>query len=639
MQMRVLRAFFLVKVFALVFFTSTNLFGQTDTWTPIGPPNAVVLTMQQDPFQANRVYAGIYFGGLFVSYDSGKSWNSINSPFTTDAVFVLACDPVHAGVLYAGTFEHGLFQTTDFGATWTGINNGISSLDDEALALDPFSPNTLIVSSGGNGYRSTDAGATWTPVPVAVRSILFDATHSGTVYVGTYSNGLMKSTDHGQTFSAFSTGIGTNTTLSLHQSSDGTTLYAAALQGIFELDANQTQWLNITGSLPWNGSGDIVSLPGDGKTLIAATDQGIYTEDKSAASPAWTQLATFGTRTIFAPGNGTIWALSTYSGLFSTPNILTPFALSQNGIQNYFVEALASVNNGGSGTLLAGTNTGVFSLPSGTSAWGTSADLQAQTIFALRPHPTQSSTVFAGTQSGGVYQTTDLAAHWTPLSQGLVPRQVTSIVQFTDVKQVVLAGATSGVYQSLDNGKTWTQTVLLAGVLSLATDPAVQGSAYVGLLGGQILRSTDFGTTFYQISTSGLPASDVIGLTAIPFGRVYAILANGQVYAAYSNSDTWLQMNAASPIPGYALAETRAISLRRTWEPVVVVFIKPLTLGRRGRKPTPDSLISTSIPWLWIRRTRITFMPPPTGESTNRLTKAVTGPWREPVCRQQSCSA
>src|SRR5437868_1130150 len=77
---------------------------QIGMWTPMGPTNATVISLQQDPFSSSTLYAGVFFGGIFKSTDSGQTWSSINSPFTSDVVFMLICDPVHQGTVYGGTF-------------------------------------------------------------------------------------------------------------------------------------------------------------------------------------------------------------------------------------------------------------------------------------------------------------------------------------------------------------------------------------------------------------------------------------------------------------------------------------------------------------------------------------------------------
>lgn len=88
-----------------------------------------------------------------------------------------------------------------------------------AIAVDPSDAtgNTVLIGGAMGGiWRSTDAGATWTPVgdqnaSLAMGSIAFAPSQPATVYAGTgeqasigfdiyYGAGVLKSTDHGQTW-------------------------------------------------------------------------------------------------------------------------------------------------------------------------------------------------------------------------------------------------------------------------------------------------------------------------------------------------------------------------------------------------------------------------------------------------------
>lgn len=527
--------------------------GQTGTWTAVGPTNATVFSMAQDPFNNSVFYAGLYFGGVFKTSDLGQHWTPITGPFTTDVVFSIACDPAHRGTMYVGTFERGLFKTTDGGTTWASLTPS-SNLDVESIAIDPANPNIVVAGSAGLGFRSTDGGLTWAQMTPSVNLAYFDPARPGTLYIATFSNGVMRSTDDGATFTSVAAGIGTYTVLSFHGKPDGTAMFAASVTGVFELDNGQTAWKNITSNLPWNSTGDIWPLPDGSGKLIAASGQGAYVLDPLAASPSWTKVSNQGTRLLLPAASGAVWLAAPYSGLYVASNSSGPFVSAQNGMQNYFVEAMAALPVSGTTQVFAGTDHGVFTTPAASLQWVTSPNLVQQTIFSLTPHPTLPSTVFAGTQSGGVWRTDDAGAHWASAANGMVPRQVTAVAQFYDVNQVVLAGTTNGVFQSLDQGKTWKETLLQAGVLSLATDASAQATAYVGGAGGLVLRTTDYGVTFNPVNASGLPFVDVSGLAVVPYVAVYAMLTNGQAYALFQGGISWQQVNKASPYPIVAVA-------------------------------------------------------------------------------------
>ena len=100
------------------------------------------------------------------------------------------------------------------GGTFSPVTGRITT-----IAVDPSdsSGNTVLIGGAQGGiWRSTDAGQTWTPVgdqnpSLAMGSIAFAPSQPGTVYAGTgeqasigfdvyYGAGVLKSTDHGQTW-------------------------------------------------------------------------------------------------------------------------------------------------------------------------------------------------------------------------------------------------------------------------------------------------------------------------------------------------------------------------------------------------------------------------------------------------------
>ena len=102
--------------------------------------------------------------GIYVSRDSGKSFQPANNDLSADAAALgLAVDPTNSQVVYAATFNHGLLRTTDGGANWAALDTGAP---DGAMALSvkthPFEGQIVLVGYERAGlYRSTDGGQTW----------------------------------------------------------------------------------------------------------------------------------------------------------------------------------------------------------------------------------------------------------------------------------------------------------------------------------------------------------------------------------------------------------------------------------------------------------------------------------------------
>jgi photosystem II stability/assembly factor-like uncharacterized protein len=124
---------------------------------------------------------------------------------------------------------------------------------------------------------------------------------------------------------------------------------------------------------------------------------------------------------------------------------------------------------------------------------------------------TTSSTVFAGTQGGGLFRSADSGATWGRVA-GFPAKYVWSIAQSADGTLFVASG--EGLFKSTDGatGVTWTN---LRGDHVRAL--AVSGSGttalvLIGVQGAGIFRSNDGGATFQDFS-SGLDSMDVRSLT------------------------------------------------------------------------------------------------------------------------------
>src|SRR3954471_24647492 len=130
-------------------------------------------------------------------------------------------------------------------------------------------------------------------------------------------------------------------------------------------------------------------------------------------------------------------------------------------------------------------------------------------------------TLYAAVSYGGIWKSTDNAASWTSIGEGL-PTQVTAGVAWTSAAGgtiIALTGDNSygggtasglGAYYSRDGGKTWTRSAGVPdGILGfrLAVDPTDPSKVYAAT-GGGLFRSTDGGQSFTNVN---LPTGDCAG--------------------------------------------------------------------------------------------------------------------------------
>ena len=539
--------------FALLGATSAAAQAPEPAWSAIGPAASTVLSLQSDPSQPSTMLAGTYFGGLYRSNDFGNSWQHVTTEFSTRSVFAIAYDPTVIGTIYIGTFQGGLYKSVDGGLSWVRKSNGLPVDSIQTIAVSPSDSRLVLAGASDGGiYRSTDYGATWTRTDDGSRdlrgqSIVFDPTRPGTAYVGTVGRGVFRSTDSGATWETFSSGLDAANVLSLRiDRPTGSQLYAATNDGIYKLTLGASLWRNITHNLQVPTINDILPHPLYPGLTLAASNWGVFVivNDEAGEWLLWSDLPT---GVLSADPTATIFhAAKLHGGLWATTDFARTWSRVDRGIQNLFVGAFAGIPIGTESVLFAGTDFGIHH----TAPTGWVQVLEPnQTVFDIERHPTQPMTMFMGTETGGVWKSTDAGQTWKASGTGIVPRQVHAITETAD-GTTLLGGTSSGVYVSRDTGATWalTNTGTLSIALAAAADPFRDPIAYVGGSAGQVYRTGDAGRTFFAAS-NGLPAENIVGLEIAAWSTVYAVTETGSLYSSWDEGTSWQPTAIAVPDP------------------------------------------------------------------------------------------
>jgi photosystem II stability/assembly factor-like uncharacterized protein len=167
-----------------------------------------IRSLAQSPSNANVLAAGT-LDGVFRSEDRGQTWRLISPKGSQEIheVESLAFDPRDAQILYAGTW-HLPWKTLDGGKAWTNIKDGV--IDDSdvfSILVDPSKPDVVYASACSGIYKSENAGEHFhriEGIPSTARRtrvLQQDPSNRETVYAGT-TEGLYKTVDGGQTFQA-----------------------------------------------------------------------------------------------------------------------------------------------------------------------------------------------------------------------------------------------------------------------------------------------------------------------------------------------------------------------------------------------------------------------------------------------------
>jgi len=212
-----------------------------------------------------RLYVGGH-DGVAVSSDEGQSWKAVSSLEGADAMgwaqtssgLLVGGHPglysstdngatftkttgdaqigdVHAlgavgDTVYAASPQAGLLASSDGGATWASRNDAVGQTFMGTILVDPSDPEHLIAPDMQNGaVTSSDGGRTWTVLggPGGTMSVAWDTSDTQRLIAVGMDGGAL-SRDGGDTWTELPL---PDRTSAATFSEDGTTLYAAALDG------------------------------------------------------------------------------------------------------------------------------------------------------------------------------------------------------------------------------------------------------------------------------------------------------------------------------------------------------------------------------------------------------------------------
>jgi len=285
----------------------------------------------------------------------------------------------------------------------------------------PGQPNTFYFGSVGGGvWKSTNAGRTWNPIfdsqsVASIGAIAVAPSNPQIIYVGTgeadmrdsiqFGDGMYKSTDAGKTW----THIGLETTRQIGRvivhPRDPNTVYVAALGHVYGPHADRGVYKSTDGGATWQK----ILFKGDNVGAIdlafdPSNPQTIYAAMWAVRRPPWF---------IYAPANGP------GSGLFKSTDAGKTWTQLANGLPS---EGLGRIG------------------------------------IAISPANPKRVYIVADAKEGGVVRSEDAGATFTKMStdqriwgRGWYFEKITADPKNADVVYV----PNTGVYKSVDGGKTW----------------------------------------------------------------------------------------------------------------------------------------------------------------------------------------
>ena len=556
-------------------------------WTVLGPDGGDVRSLTYDPHNPDRILLGTSTGALFVSQDSGQSWSRFaqlgsGDSFVLDHILI---SPQNSNIIYVAAWSAQsqqigeLFRTVDGGKIWealpgmhnksiralsmsasdpkvlvTGALDGVFRSKDggdswerlspanhaeikniESIAVDPKDPNVVYAGTWHLAWKTADGGANWQHINKGmiddsdVFSIIVDSSNPANVFASACS-GIYKSTNSGELFSKIQ-GIpfSARRTRVLHQDpSNPSIVYAGTTEGLWKtMDLGKT-WRRVTG--PEIVVNDVMVDPRDSSRVLLATDR------------SGVMASSDGTATWRASNHGYTHRYVTsivadekdpntiYVGLVNDREWGGVF-YSHDGGQHWLQKSAGlggkdvfSLKQASNGSLIAGTNKGVYLLERNASEW--------HPINVVVDEKVTTKTVKKGTKK-------------TTVSSKTTKRSVLDS-KVSDVEVAPhrwMAATASGLYFSKDDGKVWTGGLIL-GQKDFVSVKA-NGEVIAAAMRTSVMVSTDNGSNWNQ---RNLPSyvTNVRGLSVTPDGQILVASREGAFQSTDSGA-TWTKMVVGLP--------------------------------------------------------------------------------------------
>lgn len=453
-------------------------------WSPLGPEGGTVLAIVFAPSDPRVVYAAPSGGGVFRSADGGLTWTAPAGTIAGQTVLSLAVEPQNPAVVYAGTLD-GVWKTASGGAAWAVFPDHLAGIPVVELIVDPSRRQTVYAGTTRGVFRSDNGGRTWVPANQGLPAV----------------NPL--------------TGDGPVSAMELDPGPPGrlfvTILRQNGLTEIFASADRGVSWTKVNSPEP-AGIRQVSGFVWD------RTSHTLYMN-------AWPASFDLGSASLWKSNDGGV----TWSKL------VAPAPLAGNDLE-------LAVDS--SGTLYAGS-LGVWKSSDGGVHWSEVGAVASgggprvfAFVFSLAPDPGRAGRLLAGAFDLGIFEST--GGSWRTVNRGLTATYALGLEIVPAARRKVLYAAVSGggVFQSRDGGAHWTprnQGLELEGgfapyyfVSSLALDPSRPSRLYAGVFQGAA-RSTDGGEhwslrPFNQCTTAAIlavdPGSDTVyagsGGTSVP---------------------------------------------------------------------------------------------------------------------------
>lgn len=491
-------------------FFGDGVYKSTDagsTWTHAGLSRSQhigrIVVDSQNPDRVFVAAAGTLYGkddekGLYRTYDGGDTWEQVLFVSDSTSCIDVVLHPSDPNIIYTATWERirypwqrsyggvtsRIYRSEDGGDTWEHLINGLPPSDENrgriGLSISVSDPHILYASFTENPitnrfeglYKTMDGGDTWTQTNDDELSNVFgsfgwffgnvrvDPSNPDIVYVMGVT--LYKSENGGQTWQEITNGM--------HVDQHGLEMHP--LNSNFVVAGNDGGvYLSENGGQSWS---HIETLPitqfyhcevnfENGNAYYGGTQDNGTIRTLTGVDNDWERiLGGDGFHVIVDPNdNNFIYAESQWGGLNRSVDggqNMTWAAPDREDDERNNWNTPVVMDPANSATIYYGTNKLYRSVDRAvnwtrisddlTKGLHPSGSLSFGTITTIAPAPSDSETIYIGTDDGNVQVTRDAGNTWINISAGLPDRTVTRVA--VDYDDANIAFVTFSGYRYLD---------------------------------------------------------------------------------------------------------------------------------------------------------------------------------------------
>ena len=424
------------------------------------------------------------------------------------------------------------------------------AITNDTICVGTFKEGIFKSTNAGDNWTDINSGLTGIDVPLTmvagltgidVRTIAINPLNHDLIYAGTFIRGVFKSTNGGSSWFTVNNGLGDNqvSTISdiIIDPVEPETLYTCPFgQGIFK---------TINGGEEWYRIGEETVLPG--RIFALAVDS--TNTDIIYAGGGYSDAGVFK-----STDGGDTWT-EINNGFIGFNKDVRCLLVDPVNPKNLYVAFFpyAGSNQGG---IYRSTDAGLTWFPANNGIPSyVNFHSEALAIDSF-DHLTVYVAVHGSPNRGGVFKSTDGGQSWISISSGIINRALNSVAPHPSNDQIIYAGSSSqsgGIYRSTDGGMNWSQSN--DGLTGQPIFTIVPGDRFVFAGSWDNIFRFEKGAQVCEPVNTGLPlgytniystiAMDPQQRSTLYAGQTFHSLDG--IYKTTNNGDNWVKIATGIP--------------------------------------------------------------------------------------------